>query len=88
MHAMTRVSHQHRSHGYHNPFRRATVDNSCPVCNKTFGNRAKALEHGAYRAKTCRPSWTVAFLGLLRKRRLAPMNLRERRPPNLAAQGG
>ena len=24
------VSHQHRSHGYKNPFRRATVDDSCP----------------------------------------------------------
>ena len=25
------VSHQHRSHGYKNPFRRATVDDSCPA---------------------------------------------------------
>ena len=29
--------HQHRSHGYKNPFTRATVDNSCPACGKTFG---------------------------------------------------
>ena len=48
------VSHQHRSHGYKNPFRRATVDDSCPACGKTFGTRPKALDHIAYRAKRCR----------------------------------
>ena len=51
------VSHQHRSHGYKNPFRRATVDDSCPVCGKTFGTRAKALDHIAYRAKRCRQAF-------------------------------
>ena len=29
--AGARVSHEHRSHGYHNPFRRAIVDDSCPA---------------------------------------------------------
>ena len=48
------VSHQHRSHDYQNPFRRATVDDSCPACSKTFGTRAKALDHIACRAKPCR----------------------------------
>ena len=47
------VSHQHRSHGYKNPLRRATVDDSCPACGKTFGTRAKALDHIACRAKRC-----------------------------------
>ena len=51
------VSHQHRSHGYHNPFRRATVDDSRPACKKMFGNRAKALDHIAYRAKKCRQAF-------------------------------
>ena len=58
---------QHRSHGYHNPFRRGTVDDSCPVCRKKFGNRAQALDHIAYRAKMCRQAFlTVAVLGLPR----------------------
>ena len=48
------VSHQHRSHGYKNPFRRATVDDSCPACGKTFCTRAKALDRIDYRAKRCR----------------------------------
>ena len=43
---------QHRSHGYQNPFRRVTVDDS------TFGTRAKALDHIAYRAKRCRQAST------------------------------
>ena len=51
------ASHQHRSHGYKNPFRRATVDDSCPACGKTFGTRAKALDHIAYRAKRCRQAF-------------------------------
>ena len=51
------VSHQHRSHGYKNPFRRATVDDSCLACGKTFGTRAKALDHIAYRAKRCRQAF-------------------------------
>ena len=50
------VSHQHRSHGYHNQFRRATVDNSCPACNKTFESGAEALDHIACRARWCRQS--------------------------------
>ena len=51
------ASHQHRSHGYKNPFRRATVDDSCPACGKTFGTRAEALNHIAYRAKRCRQAF-------------------------------
>ena len=51
------VSHQHRSHGYKNPFRRATVDDSCPACGTTFGTRAKALDHIANRAKRCRQAF-------------------------------
>ena len=51
------ISHQHRSHGYKNPFRRATVDDSFPACGKTFGTRAKALDHIAYRAKRCRQAF-------------------------------
>ena len=45
------VSHQHRSHGYKNPFSRATVDDSCPACGKTLGTRAKALDHIAQRKR-------------------------------------
>ena len=51
------VSHQHRSHCYKNPFGRATVDDSCPACGKTFGSRAKALDHIAYRAKRCKQAF-------------------------------
>ena len=51
------VSHQHRSHGYKNPLRRAIVDESCPACGETFGTRAKALDHIAYRAKRCRQAF-------------------------------
>ena len=48
------VSHHHRSHGYHNPFGRAAVDDSCLACKKKFGNREETLDHIAYRAKKCR----------------------------------
>ena len=50
------VSHQHRSHWYHNPSIRAAVDNSCPACNKAFDTRAEAPDRIPYRAKWCRQS--------------------------------
>ena len=82
------VSHQHRSHGYNNPFRRATINKSCPVCEKKSGHRASALGNIADRAKTRRQASLVAFLGPPRKTRLEQTNLTERRPPIWVAKGG
>ena len=50
----TLISHQHRSHGYRNPFRRVTIDETCPACETSFTRQAKAVDHVAYRLNRCR----------------------------------
>ena len=82
------VSHQHRSHGCKNSFRRATVDDSCPACGKTFGTRAKALDHIAYRAKRCRQAFLNGSIFWSSEEETALADENDRKEaPKLGSQG-
>ena len=59
------VSHQHRSHGYKNPFRRATVDDSCPACDRDVWLSCKSVGSHRLQSKAVQaslPEWQH-FLG-------------------------
>ena len=47
-------SHMMSKHGWRNPWRQFVAGSSCPVCQKQFHTRARAVDHLAHRAERCR----------------------------------
>ena len=47
-------SHMMSKHGWRNPWRQFVAGSCCPVCQKQFHTRARAVDHLAHRAERCR----------------------------------
>ena len=47
-------SHMMSKHGWRNPWRQFVAGSCCPVCQKQFHTRARAVDHMAHRAERCR----------------------------------
>ena len=47
-------SHMMSKHGWRNPWRQFVAGSRCPVCQKQFHTRARAVDHLAHRAERCR----------------------------------
>ena len=69
-------AHRCRSHGFVNPARDVVTGRSCPACGRLFRTRPQAIDHLAYRSRSC---WQQLQAGVL-----TPASLAERQAADAA----